>query len=77
MPNPWVLPGAATLPVSLEVYADSPDAFKGTVLTLELAPIDRAPLARLPLSQKPGNDRDAISPQQPSRSRRFLPGHTL
>ncbi len=56
VPNPWVLPGAATLPVSLEVYADSPDAFKGAVLTLELAPLGRAPLARLPLSQKPGND---------------------
>ena len=56
VPNPWLLPGAATLPVSLEVHGDSSDAFKGAVLTLELAPVGRTPLARLPLSQKPSND---------------------
>ena len=55
-PTAWLMPGAATLPVALELTGDSASAYSGAVLTLELAPAGRAPLARVPLSMKPATD---------------------
>jgi len=56
LPTPWVLPGTAALPITVEILGDSPEALTGAVVTLELARPANAPLARLPLSQKEVND---------------------
>ncbi len=56
LPSPWLLPGTAALPVSVEVYADTLESLSDAVVTLELGRVAAPPLARLTLTQKESND---------------------
>ncbi len=56
MPTAGVPPGAATLPVRVELCADNSEAFNGVTVALELGRPGAAPFAHTPISVVPTND---------------------
>ena len=56
VPSPTQLPGSNTLPVSVELYGDTPEALSGATVTLELIGANADPIATVPLTLRESID---------------------
>jgi VWFA-related protein len=56
VPSPWVIPGASTLPVRLDVSAEAADALAGATVSIDLARPGAPSFASMPITLREAGD---------------------